>query len=62
MADHASYLHPIIRRYDHSELISEHHIQDDLESEWRQAIYIDPAMNYFRSELAPMPVMAAPAD
>jgi thioredoxin reductase len=62
MADHASYLHPIIRRYDHSELISEHHIQDDLESEWRQAIYIDPAMKYFRSELAPMPVMAAPAD
>jgi hypothetical protein len=30
------YLHPVIRRFDRSSLICEHHIPENLENDWRQ--------------------------
>jgi hypothetical protein len=62
MADHAAYLHPIIRRFDHNVMISQHHIQDDLESEWTQEVYTEPAMKYFRAELNPAESVSMAAD
>ncbi|MFN2197684.1 MAG: NAD(P)-binding domain-containing protein [Anaerolineales bacterium] len=52
MAHEAAYLHPIIRRFNHSELVTEHHIQDDLESEWHLDEYVKPALAFFESQLA----------
>ena len=52
MAPDAAYLHPIIRRYDKGEFISEHHIQDDLESQWYLEEYVKPAKAYFDAQFA----------
>ncbi len=49
--DRAPYLHPIIRRYSRGMLVSEHHIQDDLESQWNQPQYVEPALAYLRTQL-----------
>ena len=32
------YLHPIIRRYAHGELLSDHHIPEHLENDWREGV------------------------
>lgn len=47
----APYLHPVIRRWSHNRLVSEHHIQDDLENDWGAAQYVGPARAYFETEL-----------
>lgn len=51
----APYLHPVIRRWSRNQLISEHHIQDDLENEWDAPQYVGPARAYFESEMATSP-------
>lgn len=56
-AAEAAYLHPIIRRFDHERLVSEHHIQDDLENEWYLPEYVEPARAYFRAQWTPSPMM-----
>ena len=48
----APYLHPIIRRYKGGMLVNEHHIQDDLENAWYKKIYTQPALAYFKDQLA----------
>jgi thioredoxin reductase len=48
------YLHPIIRRFSHGMLVNEHHIQDDLESEWYLDEYVEPAREYFKAQLNPI--------
>ena len=52
----AAYLHPVIRRYNCGLVVSEHHIQDDLENEWGHEDYVAPARAYLAHELA-QPVM-----
>jgi hypothetical protein len=52
-APEAAYLHPIIKRYRYGELVSEHHIQDDLESQWYLEEYVKPARAYFDAQLSP---------
>jgi hypothetical protein len=52
-AHEAAYLHPVIRRYCYSQLVAEHHIQDDLESEWYRDEYRWPALAFFEAQLAP---------
>lgn len=52
MAQEAAYLHPIIRRFNQKELVAEHHIQDDLESEWHLDEYVKPALAFFEAQLA----------
>jgi thioredoxin reductase len=50
-ANEASYLHPIIRRYNHGKLVTEFHIQDDLENEWVLDDYVIPTRNFFREQI-----------
>jgi thioredoxin reductase len=50
-ADQAFYLHPIIRRFNGHQLVSELHVQDDLESEWFLDEYVQPAQAYFTAQL-----------
>jgi len=52
-AHEAAYLHPVIRRYSKGQMVSEHHVQDDLESEWHRPVYMEPALAYFQAELTP---------
>ena len=52
LAPDAVYLPPIIRRYNKGEFISEHHIQDDLESQWYLEEYVKPARAYFDTQFA----------
>lgn len=52
MAHEAAYLHPIIRRYHRTRQVAEHHIQDDLESEWHLPEYVEPAREFFAAQLA----------
>ncbi len=47
----AAYLHPIIRRFNGNTLVAEHHIQDDLESEWHLDEYVKPALAFFTEQL-----------
>ncbi len=50
-ANEAAYLHPVIRRYEHGKLVGEHHINDDLESEWQKPVYFEPALAWFEESL-----------
>ncbi|HSF83174.1 MAG TPA: NAD(P)-binding domain-containing protein [Anaerolineales bacterium] len=52
MAMEAAYLHPIIRRFSFGKPVTEHHIQDDLESEWYLEEYVEPARVFFNAQLA----------
>ena len=36
----APYLHPVIKHFSRNRLVSEHHIQDDLENEWYAEQYV----------------------
>jgi thioredoxin reductase len=47
----APYLHPVIRRYKQGMLVTEHHIQDDLENAWYKDIYTQPALAFFEKQL-----------
>jgi len=46
----AVYLHPVIRRYAFGQLVSEHHVQDDLENEWYLDEYVAPARDYLEEQ------------
>lgn len=50
-ADQSRFLHPLIRRYNGALLASEHHVIEDLEAEWREAVHIEPLRQYFQREL-----------
>lgn len=47
----AAYLHPVIRRFRFGELVGEHHIHDDLESQWFKDEYVQPALAWFKEQL-----------
>jgi hypothetical protein len=51
MAESAAYLHPVIRRYARGEMVDQHHVQDDLESEWYKEVYVQPARAFFQQQL-----------
>ena len=61
-ASEAFYLHPIIRRYHGRRLVSELHVQDDLESEWYLDEYVQPVRAYFNAELGQTAQARAYAD
>lgn len=50
--DGAPYLHPVIRRYQRDTLVAEHHVQDDLENQWRLDVYVEPVMAFMEAQLA----------
>lgn len=51
MAESAAYLHPVIRHYARGEMVDQHHVQDDLESEWYKEVYVQPARAFFQKQL-----------
>jgi hypothetical protein len=53
-AHQSHFLHPIVRRFDSTRLISEHHIIEDLEAAWNEDCHINPLIRYFQRELSIM--------
>lgn len=45
-APRSQFLHPIVREFRDGELISEHHVIEDLESKWVEPVHIDPLVEY----------------
>jgi thioredoxin reductase len=45
------FLHPVVRRFSGSTMIAEHHVIEDLLSEWREDIHIQPLLEFFKSEV-----------
>lgn len=50
-AELSSGIHPIVRRYCGDELIAEHHVIEDIASEWLEDVHIDPLQEFFREQL-----------
>jgi hypothetical protein len=44
-------LHPIVRRYRRGELISVHHMIEDLAGEWLEEVHVQPLLAYFLRSL-----------
>ena len=51
-AAQSAFLHPIIRRYCGDALICEHHVIEDLASEWVEEIHIQPLLNFLQEKLS----------
>ncbi len=47
----SDYLHPVIRKYNQGELVSEHHVLENLENEWYHDVHRLPLLNYLEKEL-----------
>ncbi|MDJ0774170.1 MAG: NAD(P)-binding domain-containing protein [Mastigocoleus sp. MO_167.B18] len=47
----SSFIHPIIRRFRKNELITEHHIIEDVASEWLEEVHIKPLIDFLSRDL-----------
>ncbi|MBQ4852007.1 NAD(P)-binding domain-containing protein [Pseudoalteromonas sp. MMG012] len=45
-SDHSQFLHPIVREYRYGELVSEHHVIEDLLAIWKEDIHLHPLQSY----------------
>ncbi|GJD21496.1 FAD-dependent pyridine nucleotide-disulphide oxidoreductase [Rivularia sp. IAM M-261] len=45
-------LHPIVRRYCGSELVSEHHVIEDIASEWIEDVHRIPLLQFFQTQIS----------
>ncbi|MDJ0706250.1 MAG: hypothetical protein QNJ46_23510 [Leptolyngbyaceae cyanobacterium MO_188.B28] len=50
-AAQSAFLHPIIRRFCGGALICEHHVIEDLASEWVEEIHIQPLLKFLQEQL-----------
>lgn len=63
-ADQSTFLHPIVRHYQGSELVRELHLLEDLDAEWfKQEAHIQPLLEFFQHSLsiesAELPLVSA---
>jgi hypothetical protein len=45
-------IHPIIRRYCGSKLLAEHHVIEDIASEWMEDVHVQPLQQFFHEQLS----------
>ncbi len=50
-SEDSGFIHPIIRHFCQGKLVSEHHIIEDIASEWKENIHIQPLLEYMNQEL-----------
>ena len=50
-AQRSQFLHPVVRHYFGSELLTRHDIIEDLEANWVELEHINPLLHYLKSEL-----------
>ena len=46
----STVIHPIVRRFRHGKLIRTHHVIEDIMSEWKEDVHIDPLCRFFKEE------------
>lgn len=51
-AEDSNFLHPVMRQFYHGEMVTEHHIIEDLAAEWKEPEHIDPLRSYLQQCLA----------
>ena len=51
-ASKSAFIHPIIRRFHKGTLVSEHHIIEDLASEWVEPVHIQPLLESMQNQLS----------
>ena len=51
-ASRSNFLHPIVRHYSGSTLLSEHHVIEDLAAQWLEDVHIQPLLQYFTENAA----------
>lgn len=60
-AANSTFLHPVVRHYEGGQLVSEHHVLEDLAAEWKEPEHIDPLQAYLAGVVSSRPKSAAPA-
>ncbi|MBC6417826.1 MAG: hypothetical protein GDA44_03045 [Prochloron sp. SP5CPC1] len=50
-AEFSNFLHPIVRQYREGELVSTHHIIEDLAAEWLEEEHIQPLLEYCQMQI-----------
>ena len=50
-SEHSQFLHPIIREYKYGEMVSEHHVIEDLEAKWVEEVHIKPLQEWLATQL-----------
>jgi len=50
-AQESAFIHPIVRRFSKGKLVAEHHIIEDLASEWLEDVHIQPLLKFLKSQL-----------
>ena len=51
-SSHSEFIHPVIRRFHGRTLIAEHHVIEDLASEWKEEVHIQPLLQFMTEQLA----------
>jgi thioredoxin reductase len=50
LAERSSFLHPVVRYFENSEMVAEHHILEDLSGEWRkEQVHVRPLREFLES-------------
>lgn len=50
-AELSSGIHPIIRRYCQGNLVAEHHVIEDIASEWKEEVHVQPLLQFLTKQL-----------
>lgn len=50
-AHQSKYLHPIIRHYNGTTLVGEHHVAENLENDWNRVVHTEPLAAFFQAQL-----------
>jgi hypothetical protein len=51
-AAESAFIHPVVRRYRHGDLVEELHLLEDLLAEWRRPDrHVQPLLDFFTREL-----------
>lgn len=51
-ADRSQFLHPVIRRYRCGQSVAEHHVIEDLASEWIEPVHTEPLLEFFEQQMS----------
>ena len=51
-ASESAFVHPIIRRFSQGKLVAEHHVIEDLASEWLEDVHIQPLLNFINIHIS----------
>lgn len=49
-AENSKFIHPIIRFFEHGELVSTHHVIEDFELQWLKEHHVEPLRAYLRTQ------------